>query len=294
MRRNPASVIDITEQELSELNGRLDPSAFYRVISRDGAFIRLLDSTGQAVGSGGGGGTTFTYDAVLQAGKATVDGQEVLAPKRSGNGALLQVVPRTNTLSALLATDGNTGEMSHPSNAPGVVIHSGTPGVSGEWIANGTVWYINASALTYNASSGGFDAAVPSGARVIYIGVVPRGTDESTFLGLPPAWVGQPVNLLTPSQPTALYRIIYSAKLVPDADLGRFGGVAVNGLTNGLTSAIPSVRAPVALDGVGGQIQGTVTSVDIMMSTETSSAMLVGWMVQNDITTYAISSNLVF
>ena len=54
MRRNPASVIDITEQELSELNGRLDPSAFYRVISRDGAFIRLLDSTGQAVGSGGG------------------------------------------------------------------------------------------------------------------------------------------------------------------------------------------------------------------------------------------------
>lgn len=55
MRRNPATVIDITEQELSELNGRLDPSAFYRVISRDGAFIRLLDSTGQAVGSGGGG-----------------------------------------------------------------------------------------------------------------------------------------------------------------------------------------------------------------------------------------------
>lgn len=41
------------------MNGRLDPSAFYRVISRDGAFIRLLDATGQAVG-GGGGGTGLT------------------------------------------------------------------------------------------------------------------------------------------------------------------------------------------------------------------------------------------
>lgn len=251
-------------------------------------------SWGGGGGAGNSGGAAFVFDPLLQAASATVDGQEVLAPKRSGNGALLQVVPRTNTLSALLATDGNTGEMSHPSNAPGVVIHSGTPGVSGEWIANGAVWYINASALTYNASSGGFDAAVPSGARNIYIGVVPRGTDESTFIELPPEWVGQQLNLLIPSQPTALYRIIYSAKLVPDADLGRIGGLAINGLGNSMNIAMPFVRATIGLDDLGNALPGTVASADILMSTENNSAMLVGWMVQNDVTTNAISLNVVF
>lgn len=52
MRRNPASIIEVTEQEYSDLQGRLEPGAFYRVVDRDGKPLRLLTPSGDVVGGG--------------------------------------------------------------------------------------------------------------------------------------------------------------------------------------------------------------------------------------------------
>lgn len=50
MRRNPASIIEVTDQEYSDLQGRLEPGAFYRVVDRDGKVLRLLTPSGEVVG----------------------------------------------------------------------------------------------------------------------------------------------------------------------------------------------------------------------------------------------------
>lgn len=52
MRRNPASIIEVTDQEYSDLQGRLEPGAFYRVVDRDGKVLRLLTPSGEVVGVG--------------------------------------------------------------------------------------------------------------------------------------------------------------------------------------------------------------------------------------------------
>lgn len=132
--------------------------------------LRKAPVTGPAVTAGTG--TGFTYDAALQAGKATVDGQEVLAPKRSGNGIQAQVVPRTNTLQNLLATVGNAGELSYPSDAPGIVQHSGVPGVAGKWLANEAAIVINvnsSSRVYYDDAQGVVFINIPSGVRNIIL-----------------------------------------------------------------------------------------------------------------------------
>lgn len=128
--------------------------------------------TGFSSGSGGGGGTSFTYDATLQAAKATVDGTEVLAPKRSGNGILAQVVPRTNTLTALLATQGNAGELAYPSNAPGLVQLSGVAGTPGTWFANDGCYVVNLNTspdVVDDSESGATLINVPDGVRNIIL-----------------------------------------------------------------------------------------------------------------------------
>lgn len=84
--------------------------------------------TGITTSTGGGGGTTFAYDVTLQAATATVDGQEVLAPKRSGSGIQAQVVARTGTLADLMSIGGNAGETARPTDYSGFVCYTGNVG----------------------------------------------------------------------------------------------------------------------------------------------------------------------
>lgn len=95
-------------------------------VSDSGVATPVNPATGQPLG--GGGGTTFTYDAALQAAKATVDGQEVLAPLRSGGGFRGIVVPRSGTLDALMSIGGNAGETARPTDYRGFVCFTGVVG----------------------------------------------------------------------------------------------------------------------------------------------------------------------
>lgn len=52
MRRNPAYVIEVTEQEYADLHGRLEAGAFYRIVDRDGGHLRLHTPDGDVVGGG--------------------------------------------------------------------------------------------------------------------------------------------------------------------------------------------------------------------------------------------------
>lgn len=54
MRRNPASVIEVTEQEYADLRGRLEAGSFYRIVDRDGKPLRLITPDGDVVGVDGG------------------------------------------------------------------------------------------------------------------------------------------------------------------------------------------------------------------------------------------------
>lgn len=169
--------------------------------------------TGQPVG-GGGGGSTFTYDLTLQAAKANVDGTEVLAPKRSGSGILAQVVPRTNTFGALMATQGNAGELSYPSDASGVVQHSGVAG-GAVWLSNESVAVINVNTDTSIVSdvvNGLLLIPVPAGARAVYL---TTGASEN------PLQTGRPTGfrLVLGGGPTAKETGAFLGKLILGFDV---------------------------------------------------------------------------
>lgn len=141
-----------------------------------------IRSPSQALPAASNGGTGFTYDATLLAAKATVDGQEVLAPKRTGNGIQAQVVPRSATLASLLATNMPAGELAYPTDAIGVVQGTGT--AVSRYIAPGQPWVIDMSVTTGWTFAGSVAtyAGIPVGVRDIIIGSS-TGTYAAAFTG---------------------------------------------------------------------------------------------------------------
>lgn len=183
--------------------------------------LRKSPVTGPAV-AGPGGGTTFTIDAAAQAATATVDGQEVVAPLRSGNGILAQVVPRSNTLAALLGTDGNAGELSYPSNASGVVQHTGVAG-GARWLGNDEFYVINVNTdptISMDVPNDTLVIPIPAGVRNVYL------TTGSTST---PLASGRPTSFklmlgggpLSKETATAIYRIVLAFNVDAEVLAGR-------------------------------------------------------------------------
>lgn len=61
MSRRPLSILNISEQEFSDLQGNLDPGTMYRVVDTSGRPLRTVTPDGQVVG----GGSTFAPGAAM-------------------------------------------------------------------------------------------------------------------------------------------------------------------------------------------------------------------------------------
>lgn len=132
---------------LSSLNATypasLYPSDFANVA---GALYFSDGANWNPAGTGGGGGTTFTYNATYGWAEAVVSGLTYVALPTDGAGNVKgNVTPRTGTYSALIGLSGGNGELSSPTDQVGVIKHTGAAG-GAQFVGNQIV--IDASTLT--------------------------------------------------------------------------------------------------------------------------------------------------
>lgn len=191
--------------------------------------VATLDAQGR-IPAAQNGAATFVYDAQLQAAKATVGGQEVLALLRSGTGFKGRVVPDSNTLVNLLAARQTAGVIAYPTDASGIVVYNGTgPGDYPTYESFGAFLTINlnTSPLVYlDPEFGSLTVRMPRGVRRFAL-TAPNG--------VPAGFVGTIVMVKDSVEPLAEYTVVFMMDVAAEYAAGRLSaiGTADVAQTNG-------------------------------------------------------------